>query len=104
MLVENPSPRIPLEDVLFIVRPRRKPLEPFLSNVDLALSGASVDLLQPVGSRVDQAVVGQGFEEGVTGKADDFPLLAVEIDCEKLDDAVRDFLGGRRWRWGWGWG
>ncbi|KAK6937897.1 hypothetical protein RJ641_031405 [Dillenia turbinata] len=57
MLVQNPGPRIPLEHVLLIIGRRRKLFKPFLSDVDLALCGTSVDLFQSVGGRIDQAVV-----------------------------------------------
>lgn len=102
VLVENPRPGIPLEHVLFVVGARRELLEPFLSYADLALGRAGVDLLQPVRRRVDQAVVGQGSEEGVAGESHDLTLLAVQIDGEELHDAVRYFLGGQRRRRGRG--
>lgn len=92
MLVENPSPGVPLEDVLLVVGAGREPLEPLLGDVDLALGGAGVDLLKAVGGRVDEAGVGQGLEERVAGKADDLALLAVRIDGKELHDAIGDLL------------
>ena len=104
VLVENPSPGVPLEDVLLVVGARGELLEPLLGDVDLALGGAGVDLLQAVGGRVDQAGVGQGFEESVAGQAYHLPLLAVQIDGEELHDAIGDLLRGRRRRRGRGGG
>lgn len=95
MLVEDPIPGIPLENVLLVVGRRRELLEPLLGDADLALGRAGVDLFEAVGGGVDQVVVGEGFEEGVAGEANDLALLSVEIDGEDLDDAVGDFLGLR---------
>lgn len=58
VLVENPSPRVPLEHVLFVVGPWRELFEPFLRDIDLAFGRAGVDILEPVGGRVDQAALG----------------------------------------------
>ncbi|KAK3415151.1 hypothetical protein EUGRSUZ_H00712 [Eucalyptus grandis] len=94
VLVQNPSPRVPLQHVLLVVAPRGEPLEPLLRDVDLALRGAGVDLLQPVRRRVDEAAVGQGLQEGMPGEADDLALAAVDVDGEELDDAIGDLRGG----------
>lgn len=48
VLIEKTIPLISLENILLIVGRRWKPLKPFLSDVDLALGGAGVDLLQAV--------------------------------------------------------
>lgn len=94
VLVENPSPRVFLEHVLLVVCARRELVEPLLSDVDLALGGAGFDVLEPVGVRVDQAVVGQSLQEGAAGEAHYFALPAVDVDREELHDAVGDFPGG----------
>jgi hypothetical protein len=48
--------------------------------VDLALGGASVDVLQAVRGRLDEPPVGESAEEGLPGQADDFAALAVGVD------------------------
>jgi hypothetical protein len=65
VLVENTCTRVSLQNVLFIVGARWEPLKPFLSDADLALGGASVDIFEPVGGRVDEAAVGQGFQKSL---------------------------------------
>lgn len=53
VLIQNPIPRIPLQHVLLVVGSRRELLEPLLRDADLALGRAGVDVLEPVGSRID---------------------------------------------------
>lgn len=93
MLVQNPSPRVPPQHVLLVVRRRREPLEPLLGDVDLALRRARVDVLQPVRRRIDQAAVRQGFQEGLPREPHDLALLAVGVDREELHDAIGDLFG-----------
>lgn len=57
VLVENTVALVPLEYVLLIIRRFWKLLKPFLSNVNLALGGASLDLLQAMGGGVDEFVI-----------------------------------------------
>lgn len=57
VFVKDPGSGIPNEDVFLVVRPRGKLIEPFLGNVDLAVSGTGVDLFESVGFWVDQARV-----------------------------------------------
>lgn len=95
MLVQNTSPRVPLEHVLFVIGPRREPIEPFLSDVDLALSGAGVDLFKPVRGGVDEAVISKGFEESLAREPDDLAFLAVRINGEEFYHSVGNFGGGR---------
>lgn len=47
-----------------------------------------------MGGRVDEATVGQSFEESLTGEANYRALLAVGVDGEEVDDSVGDFGGG----------
>lgn len=65
MLVQDTSTRVAFKDVLLVVGTRRDLFEPFLGDADLALGGASVDLFQAVGSRVDVAAITEGFQQGV---------------------------------------
>lgn len=53
VLVENACTRVAFKDVLFVVRARGELLEPFLGYADFALGRAGVDLLMPVGGRLD---------------------------------------------------
>ena len=102
VLVEDPSPGIALEDVLLLVRPWRKLVEPLLGDIHLALRRARVDLLEPVGRRVDEARVDQGLQEGLARQAHHLVLLPVEVDGRESHDAVRDLLRGGRGRGGGG--
>ena len=95
MFIQNPMPLIPLQHILFIVSRRRQLSEPLFSDVDLALGGAGVDVLETMGGRIDEIVVAQGFEEGLTGETDDIALLAVEIVGYELHDSIGDLCGGR---------
>lgn len=47
-----------------------------------------------MGGRVDEATVGQSFEESLTGEANYRALLAVGVDGEEVDDSVGNFGGG----------
>nr|CAB3453946.1 unnamed protein product [Digitaria exilis] len=75
-------------------------VEPLLRDVDLALGGARVDVLEAVGGRLDEPPVGERAEKSLTGEANHFPARAVGIDGEDAHDAVGD-LGGCG---GGGWG
>lgn len=94
MLVQNPSSRISLQNILLIIGSRWQFIEPLLGDADLALGGASVDLLEAVGGRVDETAVGQSLEESLTGEAHDLPLFTVKVDSEQLNYSVGDFGGG----------
>lgn len=53
VLVQNPCPRIPLQNVLFVIGGRRQLLEPLLSDMDLAFSRTCVNVFKAVRFRVD---------------------------------------------------
>uniref|UniRef100_A0A3Q7HY59 Uncharacterized protein n=1 Tax=Solanum lycopersicum TaxID=4081 RepID=A0A3Q7HY59_SOLLC len=53
MFVQNPSPRVPLQHILLIVRSFWKLLEPFLSNVHLTLGGTRINVFKAMRIRVD---------------------------------------------------
>lgn len=65
MLVKHTRPRVTLQHVLLVVGTRGKLLEPLLSDLDLALGRAGVDVLQPVRQRIDQAGVRERAEESL---------------------------------------
>lgn len=94
MQVKRSGSGIALENILLVIGSGREFLEPFMGDADLALGRAGFDLLEAVGSWVDEAGVDEGLEEGLAGETDDFALLAVGIDGGELDDAVGDLGGG----------
>lgn len=77
MLVELPVPGRAGEDVALLVGRRGELVEPLLRDVDLALGGAGVDLLEAVGLRLDEARVGERAEDGLAGQADHLAARAV---------------------------
>nr|GMC50762.1 uncharacterized protein LOC109182507 [Ipomoea batatas]GMD23793.1 uncharacterized protein LOC109182507 [Ipomoea batatas]GME12778.1 uncharacterized protein LOC109182507 [Ipomoea batatas]GME21513.1 uncharacterized protein LOC109182507 [Ipomoea batatas] len=94
VLVQNPSPRVPLEHVLFIVGRWGELLKPLLSNVDLALSRTSIDLFEAVGSRVNQSMIGQRLKKSLAGEADHAALMAIGINGEEVHDPIGHLSGG----------
>lgn len=94
MLVELPVPGRAGEDVALLVGRRGELVEPLLRDVDLALGGAGVDLLEAVGLRLDEARVGERAEDGLAGQADHLAARAVRVDGEEAHDAVGDLGGG----------
>jgi len=95
VLVELAVPGRAREHVPLLVGRWRQLVEPLLRDVDLALGGARVDLLDAVGGRLDEPRVGQRAEECLPREADDLTARPVGIDGEDAHDAVGD-LGGRR--------
>lgn len=69
-------------------------VKPLLRDVDLALGGARVDILEAVGGRLDEPRVGQSAKECLPREADHIAARPVGIDGEDAHDAVSD-LGGR---------
>lgn len=62
--------------------------------MNLALGGAGFDLLEPVGRRVDQALVDQCLEKSLAGEPYHVLLVAVRVDGVELHDPIGDFGGG----------
>jgi hypothetical protein len=95
VLVELAVPGRAREHVPLLVGRWRQLVEPLLRDVDLALGGARVDILEAVGGRLDELRVGERAEECLPGEADDLAARPLEIDGEDAHDAIGD-LGGRR--------
>lgn len=93
VLVKHTFPICHGEDVTLIIGRGGKLVKPILGDMDLALTGARVDLLKPMGRRVDQASIDQGAEECLPGEADDRVLAPLVIDGGKIHDPVGNFLG-----------
>jgi hypothetical protein len=104
VLVEFSVPGRAGEHVSLLVGRRRQLVEPLLRDVDLALGGARVDLLEAVGGRLDEPRVGERAEEGLPGEADHLAARAVGVDGKDAHDAVGDLgrcgSGGRGGRGG----
>lgn len=63
-----------------------------IRDIDLALGRAEVNLLEAVGSRVDEVAVCQSPENGMFGEASGLALLAIEVDGKELDNAISSTL------------
>lgn len=94
VLVELAVPGRAREHVPLLVGRWRQLVEPLLRDVDLALGGARVDILEAVGGRLDEPRVGQSAKECLPREADHIAARPVGIDGEDAHDAVSD-LGGR---------
>lgn len=75
VFVQNSSPRIPFQNVLFIIRRGRELVKPFLRDVRLAFGRTRINLLESMRRRIDQSVVCTGFQESMAWKSDDFSFF-----------------------------